>query len=234
MKNPPPVLELVKDIERARVKMNIPELPPIAVNLAIDGSGSMYNLFGQGYVDRAVSEFCAFAKEFDDDGVLPYGLFSDVWNGRKEVRFDDFDDPKYRYDNPSSGGTSYMRAVEGLWLNEHPYLRPKGGILGALISAVARSAESTTKAPNTYIAFITDGKADDRREFDQWATRLQPNVFLQLIVIGQDVPTDYFANIGRKNNDVAFISDPTTINSEEFFCRLFNEKFASWARTLTH
>lgn len=239
MSRQPPILDITKELAAARVRASLPEIRAIDVRQAIDCSGSMIDNFRAGQVDRALAQMAVFAKEFDDDGSLPYGFFNSGWQtiGSGSTSIANFA-PSMAYPNTPwfvGGGTCYMCAINNL-LPEASGKKPKAlkkslteRVMGWLKPEVEEAVIRLSKP--IYFSLLTDGHADDRAEFTEMIAGLHPQIFFQLVAIGSQIRDKDFRyeESVASNFSAVYITDPQTTSDAEFYDELFNNRFKEWA-----
>lgn len=110
------------------------------VCLAIDYSGSMDELYGNGTVQSIFEQMLPLAMEFDDDGVMETWRFSDSTKQLRDVKMDNIAGyVKKNIQNPM-GGTNYAPVIKDIV-----------------------KFYKNTRVP-VYVIFITDGDNWDKGE----------------------------------------------------------------------
>jgi hypothetical protein len=220
------VLDLKKKFELNLEKAGILNVPILQARLAIDKSGSMSDLFKNGWVSNAIDLFIGAALKFDDNGELEVGFFNS-----------DFDPAPMAYDKDvgvylktkgkahfANGGTNFAPIISNF---ENPHEKTKKpGLISRLFGGRAAPVEQF----RAYVGVITDGENSDALEFRNALDGTDGNTFYQFIGIGNQVNKTYLMAAAAKFPHLSFvhIEDPTKMTPDDFYAALCNPKFADW------
>ncbi|UOL48438.1 TerF-like protein [Pseudomonas phage Kremar] len=208
-----PMLDLTKALELNLEKAQIFTPITMAVKLAVDKSGSMSDEFACGWVQDTLDLFLAAAMKFDDDGVMEIGFFNTSFDRTPDMTVDDAH--TYIRDNRiyAGGGTNFADAIKGL----------KGKNKGGFFSF-------GKKPTPVYLALITDGENNDKREFEAQLDSLE-NTFVQIVAIGNGVNKRYLDAVAAKYDtvEVIYIPNPKAVDQNKFYELLLNEEFKAFA-----
>lgn len=208
-----PMLDLTKALELNLEKAQIFTPITMAVKLAVDKSGSMSDEFACGWVQDTLDLFLAAAMKFDDDGVMEIGFFNTSFDRTPDMTVDDAH--TYIRDNRiyAGGGTNFADAIKGL----------KGKNKGGFFSF-------GKKPTPVYLALITDGENNDKREFEAQLDSLE-NTFVQIVAIGNGVNKRYLDAVAAKYDtvEVIYIQNPKAVDQNKFYELLLNEEFKAFA-----
>lgn len=244
------ILDLSKTFTLNLEKIGVLQIPTLAARLAVDKSGSMENEFRQGLVDRTIALFTAAALKFDDDGQLEMGFFNNFMERTPDATEKDAGNYLRRVRQSAGGGTSYApiivefesKRVAPVTADSAPAPAPeKKGFFASLFGkktepVVTAPADSGLKsgecAVRAYVGVITDGDANDNRQFEAALDRTSGDTFFQFIAIGNGVRTEYLTAIAAKYPHVAFmhLPNPKTTTDEQFYEHLCNDKLATWIK----
>lgn len=208
-----PMLDLTKALELNLEKAQIFTPITMAVKLAVDKSGSMSDEFACGWVQDTLDLFLAAAMKFDDDGKMEIGFFNTSFDRTPDMTVDDAH--TYIRDNRiyANGGTNFADAIKGL----------KGKNKGGFFSF-------GKKPTPVYLALITDGENNDKREFEAQLDSLE-NTFVQIVAIGNGVNKRYLDAVAAKYDtvEVLYIPNPKAVDQNKFYELLLNEEFKAFA-----
>lgn len=208
-----PMLDLTKALELNLEKAQIFTPITMAVKLAVDKSGSMGDEFACGWVQDTLDLFLAAAMKFDDDGKMEIGFFNTSFDRTPDMTVDDAH--TYIRDNRiyAGGGTNFADAIKGL----------KGKNKGGFFSF-------GKKPTPVYLALITDGENNDKREFEAQLDSLE-NTFVQIVAIGNGVNKRYLDAVAAKYDtvEVLYIPNPKAVDQNKFYELLLNEEFKAFA-----
>jgi hypothetical protein len=150
------------------------------VVLALDFSGSMSSLYGNGTVQDTVERILPFGLAFDDNGEVDAYIFEDKYNKIKEpITLNNLDGyvDTYISGKYEMGGTSYAPVLNGVMKDFA--LAKSGGFLG-----FGGKQETTMEYP-VYVIFITDGENFDKSETEKVIREMSAKgFFVQFIGIG--------------------------------------------------
>ena len=241
------ILDLSKKFTLNLEKSGVLVIPTLAARLAVDKSGSMDDEFRDGLVDRTIALFSAAALKFDDDGQLEMGFFNNYMERTPDATAKDNGNYLRRVRQSAGGGTSYAPIIvefESKRVTPADAAAPapvpeKKGFFSSIFGKkeeVAAPAESGPKAGEcavrAYVGVITDGDANDNRQFEAVLAKTSGDTFFQFIAIGTGVRTEYLTAIAAKYPHVAFmhLPDPKNTTDDQFYEKLCNEKLASWIK----
>ena len=246
------ILDLSKKFTLNLEKAGVLIIPTLAARLAVDKSGSMDDEFRDGLVDRTIALFSAAALKFDDDGQLEMGFFNNYMERTPDANANDNGNYLRRVRQSAGGGTSYApiivefeskRVTPAAAAPAAPVPAPtpeKKGFFSSIFGKkeeVAAPVETGPKAGEcavrAYVGIITDGDANDNRQFEAVLTKTSGDTFFQFIAIGNGVRTEYLTGIAAKYPHVAFmhLPDPKRTTDDQFYEKLCNEKLASWIKS---
>ena len=208
-------ISLVKSFKAAAVSLDKTGLTGLRaeVILVLDVSGSSLRLFRKGVYQQLVERFLAAALHFDDDGVIPAYLFDSRLHEAPDITLDNFE--RWSHD---------VAARKDLW-RATSYAPP--------IEAIARTLRRGSAVP-TYVAFVTDGGNQDRKQATQ-AIRDASGLpaFFQFMAIGSEDQFPFLQKLdelsGRRVDNAGFfaVRDPTALSDDEFYGKLMVE-FPLW------
>lgn len=246
------ILDLSKKFTLNLEKAGVLIIPTLAARLAVDKSGSMDDEFRDGLVDRTIALFSAAALKFDDDGQLEMGFFNNYMERTPDATANDNGNYLRRVRQSAGGGTSYApiivefeskRVTPAAAAPAAPVPAPtpeKKGFFSSIFGKkeeVAAPVETGPKAGEcavrAYVGIITDGDANDNRQFEAVLAKTSGDTFFQFIAIGNGVRTEYLTSIAAKYPHVAFmhLPDPKRTTDDQFYEKLCNEKLASWIKS---
>lgn len=207
------MLDLTKSLELNLQKAQIFTPITMAVKLAVDKSGSMSREYSNGWVQDTIDLFLAAAMKFDDDGKMEVGFFNTSFSRTPDATVDDAGTYISKHRIYADGGTNFADAIKGL----------KGSNKGGFFSF-------GKKPTPVYLALITDGENNDKREFEAQLDSLE-NTFVQIVAIGTGVNKRYLDAIGAKYDtvEVLYITDPKSVDQNKFYELLLNEEFKAFA-----
>lgn len=210
------MLDLTKSLELNLVKANIFTPITMAVKLAVDKSGSMDDEFRCGWVQDTIDLFLAAAMKFDDDGKMEVGFFNTSFDRTPDATVDDHGIYVRKHRITAGGGTCFADAIKGL----------KGSATKKGFFGFGADKPSTP----TYLALITDGANNDKREFEAQLDSLE-NTFVQIVAIGNGCDTRYLDMIAAKYDtvEVLYISNPKAVTQDKFYEMLLKEEFKAFA-----
>jgi len=240
------ILDLSKKFELNLTKSGILVIPTLAARLAVDKSGSMEEEFRDGLVDRTIALFSAAALKFDDDGQLEMGFFNNYIERTPDATANDNGNYLKRVRQSAGGGTSYApivvefeskRVADTAPAAPAPAPEKKGffsSIFGKKeeVAPVATGLKAGECAVRAYVGIITDGDANDNRQFEAVLSKTSGDTFFQFIAIGTGVRTEYLTAIAAQYPHVSFmhLPDPKNTTDEQFYEKLCNAKLASWIK----
>lgn len=211
-----PMLDLTKALELNLEKAQIFTPITMAVKLAVDKSGSMQDEFACGWVQDTLDLFLAAAMKFDDDGKMEVGFFNTSFDRTPDMTVDDAHNYIRKHGISAGGGTNFADAIKSL-----KGQASKRGLFGF--------GASKPVTP-TYLALLTDGENNDKREFEAQLDSLE-NTFVQIVAIGTGVNKRYLDDVANKYDtvEVIYITNPKAIDQNKFYELLLNEEFKAFA-----
>lgn len=218
-----PMLDLTKALELNLEKAQIFTPITMAVKLAVDKSGSMQDEFQCGWVQDTLDLFLAAAMKFDDDGKMEIGFFNTSFERTPDMTVEDAHVYIKKHRISAGGGTNFADAIKGLKGSAEAV---KKGFFGGLFSRGA----PTERATPTYLALITDGENNDKREFEAQLDSLE-NTFVQIVAIGNGCNKRYLDQVAAKYDtvEVLYIPNPKAVDQNKFYELLLNEEFKAFA-----
>lgn len=184
------------------------------VVVVCDYSGSMSSLYKNGKVQEALERLLPLALKFDDDGTMPFYIFSSHYNKLKDIDSNNYEDYiknekiLKKYD---MGGTRYS-PVMGDIIKKH----------------------SKTKVP-TFVIFITDGDCSDRLESEELIKKASDkSIFWQFVGIGGASfrflqSLDDMSGRVIDNADFFSVDSISKLTDEQLYNKLLGE-FPGWLK----
>lgn len=211
-----PMLDLTKALELNLEKAQIFTPITMAVKLAVDKSGSMDDEFRCGWVQDTLDLFLAAAMKFDDDGKMEIGFFNTSFDRTPDMTLEDAHTYIRKHRISAGGGTNFADAIKGL----------KGSATKRGLFGFGAAKPQTP----TYLALITDGANNDKREFEAQLDSLE-NTFVQIVAIGHGCDNRYLDMIAKKYDtvEVLYIRDPKAVDQNKFYELLLNAEFKAFA-----
>lgn len=179
------------------------------VIFAIDVSGSMYNSFYNGALQKLLNKIFTLALSIDDDGKLKVYSFNNSVKKQKDVDIKNYKN-YISYNLNISGGTSYSPVIK-------------------LIS------ENENLSENTLIIFITDGDNDDKSKFEEEIRNISnKNCFIQFVGIGNERFTyleklDNLENRKVDNTGFEKFEDIYNLSDSDLYLGLLSQ-YADWLK----
>lgn len=183
------------------------------VNLVLDYSGSMCDLYKDGTVQEVITKVLPLALKFDDNGELDCYLFSDSF---RKVR--------------GCTESNYVNYVKKI-------IKPKGEEMGGTYYAPILSkihADNSDKIP-TFTIFITDGDNSDPAMTDDVIRQSSTdNGFIMFVGIG-NAEFRYLRKLdtldGRPVDNTGFVrfDDISRVDETTLYEKLLSE-YASWLK----
>jgi len=224
-----------KIIDQVATSKNIKNLRAQVV-LVLDRSGSMEDMYKNGFVQRLIERVVPVAMQFDDNGEMemylfqntvkkfPYGINTKNVDGliNREIN-----ESTYRY-----GGTEYAPAINQI-VKDYVQLEKKGGFFG-----LGKTTTNTTDP--VYVIFITDGENSDREAAKRAITEASKyGIFFQFVGVGNSSfkfldALDTMEGRFVDNANFFQANDLDSLVDEDLYDRLLKE-FPEWidkARTL--
>lgn len=215
----------VDSLNLALKKLNISEINPCQVKLAMDVSGSFVYEHENGYTQLLLNRFVPFSLVFDKDKTLDVCAFShtaDVLTDLNEYNYENYITENVMTSNSYHGGTEYTPPLKAL-------LEKKRGFFSKLFGG------STPKQEKTLLFFITDGEASDQtKAFNYIKENINENTFIVFLSIGnseypffssnyKDGKHTHYFNI--TNNQLQNIKD---YSDEEVYNMIISDNLAKW------
>ena len=217
--------------------VDLSHIPKLQVRLAIDKSGSMGDLYDNGYVSHIVDMMIAAGMMFDDNGELEFGVFDFDFKPLKSVTKSElgtFDEMRIH----ASGWTAFTPILEKFWIGER--IESEKQKLPNFVQKIVKffnrnESDSPNHEKKGFLVVITDGMPtypSDLIEFQNLLKELEPSTFLYIIGIGEDVKSNILKNIAKSHENVATVhyKDPMGVSNETFYEDLVGEKFSNWLK----
>jgi hypothetical protein len=231
----PIALNLKKAFEINLKKANI-EVPILAARAAIDKSGSMGDLYRNGWVDKTIDLFIGAALKFDDNGELEIGFFNQEMTMAPNAVAEDAGQylrtkgAKHHAD----GGTAFSPVIEEFEEMQHPSTGTEG-LIGNIAKSVFGGLFGKKKEEpriRAYAGIITDGANNDHDDVEILLRQSNGETFYQFIGIGNQVDTAYLKSLQDRFPFVGFVhlEKPTEVTPDQFYEKLCNPKFADWIK----
>lgn len=228
----PSLISLVKAADEVSRELGLKD-HTAAVDLVLDVSGSMAQMYQSGKVQRLASKILALATRFDDDGKIGVYTFNNRSRAEGEMSLENFG--TYISRIQVGGGTSYAPVMrEVLGAGESP-----AAAAGAFFAKMfgKDKAPASGKTPSRLILFVTDGDNDDHAAAEaviREASALP--VFWQFMAIGPNRETfPFLCHLddmeGRylDNADFFTVSDPESLGDTALFEKFLGE-YPTWLR----
>lgn len=192
------------------------------VAVVFDASGSMYNLYRQGTIQRAFERVLAVAASMDDDGEMDVWFFAD-----KSAR------------TPSVNATQFEGYVDRYFYSDKKFQKKLGygNNEPAAMKDIIRNytVKSRNDSLPVFIVFFSDGGvyySDQIAKLIVQSSR--HNLFWQFVGLGQSnygVLEKFDSLSGRVVDNCNFfaLDDLDQVSDQVLYDRLFNE-FPSWLR----
>ena len=202
------------------------------VVLVLDYSGSMDEMYRNGFVQRVIERLVPVAMQFDDNGEMELYLFqNNCLKHNKNVTSISVDGiinreilGKYDF-----GGTQYAPAINKI-IEDYIPSAPKKGLFNSMFGS--KSVTGNTKDP-VYVIFVTDGDNSDKPAAEAAIKEASKyGVFFQFVGIGKASMAflDKLDTMeGRFIDNANFfqVNDLDKIEDQELYERLLSE-FPSW------
>ncbi len=198
------------------------------VNIVLDGSHSMHDLYRNGTVNALVNRALAVGYKFDDDGTIDVFDFSDGCNHRQLKPAKQSDYGSY---NPRmlGGGTAYGPVLDRVATYYYDdvvttKVTKSGGFLGffqkehreQVVECPAGREDKNDKHP-VFTIFITDGETLQRaRDYDiiKALTKKHPDMFLMFVGIGRE-KFSFLKDLSTEIDNVGFYNAGDLSQSDE-------------------
>ena len=217
-------LNYSKKLELNMQKKGVVDIPKMPVRIAVDCSGSMSSLYDSGWVEDMLVVFSGAAMTFDDNKALELGFFnSSVRRTLDITEANPAEGYIQRNRIHADGGTLFVPILEEF---AHPQQQKKG-FLSKLLGG-----DRTTNVGKSYLAIITDGDAGDRMEFKRRLSLISKDVFVQIIGIGDDVPTAFLQELddSYENVDFRYVENPHALTQDQMLDLIANEEFVEFIK----
>lgn len=171
-------IDLQKKVEKVTIqlaKKGIQQAPIMRVGVALDISGSMYQIISSGRLQTAFNQIMGVAVTFDDNGELDVFKFDDrcEYVGTSKPEAGDYDQFIRNNRITDRGGTAFAPIVEAA---RNFFFKPKGGAVAAAAGKVGGffgfGKSKPAEAPATTVEYedntpvlmliLTDGEPGDR------------------------------------------------------------------------
>lgn len=201
------------------------------VVLVLDYSGSMEDMYRNGFVQRLIERIVPVAMQFDDNGSMELYLFE---NGckkhRNDVNSSNVDGIINReiLGKYSFGGTAYAPAVNMI-VEDYKPAQKKSGIFGNVFGK-SQVSESTDPV---YVIFITDGANSDESNAKKAIIEASKRgIFFQFVGIGNATfkfldELDTMEGRFLDNANFFQANDLDSLSDKELYDRLLGE-FPGW------
>lgn len=188
------------------------------VCVVMDKSGSMYNLYSNGSVQKVLSRLLPIALKFDDNGELEVFLFNNSCHQLPSMNIDNYESyvekEIMRKGYGPTGGTSYAPPIK----------------------QTMSYYDDGSRIP-AFVIFITDGENSDQFQTDS-AIRDSSKlpIFYQFVGIGYE-SFDYLRKLddlsGRKVDNTAFVkvTDFSRMSDDELYSKLL-EQYPQWLKDM--
>lgn len=174
----------------------------------MDSSGSMYDLYNNGYVQTTLERLVPLSLKFDDDGQIPTYAFSTKLYELDDLNINNLD--KYvenkMYDKVG-GGTYYAQAIDAI---------------------TEKAKRGEIKFP-AFVIFITDGENADPSQTEKALREASKyDIYFQFVGIG-DEEFNFLRKLdnlsGREFDNAGFIDidDLNKLTDEELYESLLDE-----------
>lgn len=195
------------------------------VAVAIDISGSMYNLFSDNTVQELVERLLAIGINMDLDQQIDVYLFGGKAYKAASATIDNIDgyvnrEILYKYDLER---TTLYEPVSHMIAEDAGHLEPKG-FLSKMFSG-----PTVARQEPTYVFFVTDGDNFDKDQMTNLIRKVSSKpIFWQFVGIG-DSDFDYLEHLdemkGRYIDNANFFQagDIASISDEELYERILGE-----------
>ena len=221
--------ELQKALKICLSKQGYADDTEAKVNLIVDGSYSMGNLYQNGTVKALIQRALVIGEKFDDDGAIDVFDFAD---GDRHRMHEQATQESFDTYNISilGGGTAYAPVVKRM--TDFYYKEEKGskGFLG-LFKKKAKAAEGRDgmddKHP-VFSIFITDGETlqrdEDQRVLDK-ILKKHPDMFIQFVGIGRE-SFSFLRQMEKAHKNAGFthVSNLSSLTDEELLRSILSEK----------
>lgn len=193
----PALLSLAKEATTALGRAGL-EGHSAKVAIVFDNSGSMYDEYRNGSMQRLAEKALALATQFDDDGAIDFFVFDTDAAYLGDISLDNYIGSVDRLRGKRHmGTTNYAAAFKAVLKhyglsNEVEAPPAKKGFFGKLLGGNARAATERVELPAAepvYAIFLTDGAPNNKVEAarELVAASKQP-VFWKFISIGGEIP----------------------------------------------
>lgn len=236
----PILLDLNKTFQLNLDKAGITQdkIPTLEVICYVDKSGSMDDLYSNGFVNTAVNLFLPLALKFDDNGQIEMGFFDTAAHDAPFATEADFGNYMARARVRAGGGTNFAPIIQAIETQRadteiQVIEQPAKGLLGKLFGKTEKVEVAVPTGQTQYrkyAAIKTDGDCFDQGQFERELAKTSGDTFYQFIALGTQVNAKYLQRIADQYKHVAFfvIEDPSNISSDEFYAKIVNEKFTAW------
>jgi len=179
---------LLKNAETAAATIDKARLNGQTAKVAVvlDYSGSMYNEYQSGAMQRLTEKVLALGTQFDDDGSIDFFVFDRTAAHLGEIGIDDFAGSVARLTkNRSMSTTNYADAF--LKVRDHFGFAAPAPVKKGFFSGLRKAQPSSTGPADqpVYALFLTDGGPDSQEEAVKALTEVSTTpIFWKFLSIG--------------------------------------------------
>lgn len=247
----PNLIDLTKKVESILDLRKIADVKA-QVCLAIDASGSMTGLYGNGTVQKTVNRVSAVAVKFDDNQELDVFVFSNGVREAAAARPEMFgtyvDKHIIKAGLAEFGGTNYAPFIHEVVKKYFTasvissVTEAATGIFGALKGLFASKPAAPAQQPTTgaksasglpiFCIVVTDGENYDQSETTALLKAMQDkNVYFQFVGIGRE-NFSYLKRTADALPNVGFyaLENLESVKDMELYKNLLSEEFAAWVK----
>jgi hypothetical protein len=244
-------MDLIDLTKKVEVVLDLRKISPTIkaqVCLAVDGSGSMSNLYANGIVQKTVDRISAIAVKFDDNEELDVMVFSDGVTKAKSATTEMFGSyvkseliDKRLVPFCGTNFAPFINQVMKDYFSKNDSVSDiAGGIMSALKDVLGFGKKEKPKAPEyaaksnsgypIFVICITDGQNSDIVASTCLLTAMQDkDIYWQFVGIGNE-RFAYCEKLARDLPNVGFfkIDNLETVKDMELYKNLMSEEFALW------
>ncbi len=203
------------------------------VCLVLDDSGSMQQLYMNGYVQRVLERVVPIAMQFDDNQTFETFLFSDSCRRTLDVNMSNIDGvvTKSIYPKCRFNGTNYAPAIRAL-MDFYIPTETKGTFMGF---GGKIGYKKTAMTEPVFVIFLTDGDNSDHRETEAAVIEASAyGLFFKFIGLGS-THFNFLKKLDTMNGRVVdnanfielSIADLTDLSDRDLYERLLTE-YPEW------
>lgn len=207
------------------------------VNIVLDGSGSMGNLYRNGTVSALVDRALAVGYRFDDDGSIDVFDFANGDRHRPLPQATQDDHGSYMQGKSMlGGGTAYgpvLERVEDFYYGTTEVVKKEGGIFGlfakkTVTTEAAEGRDGMEDQFPVFTIFVTDGESLQQYEDSQVINRImkeRKDMFVQFVGIGSS-SFNFLRQLDSKFENCGFVEvgDLGSISEEDLMMQILSEK----------